>query len=190
MRVTGVLCLGGVTIRSRGVRMAREGLEVRPGRELGQISSCVACAGAATTPAKSLKELHRPEQQEANTRRAVRQAVLADQHKQAVTADRVVNIDETSCRLLPVHQIGWGRRGVKQAQLQGIHKGGLHDTSRSRFAGHAGADRARWQGRRRLAGAALAGAHSSTSRQRTAGPTTTTILQLAAALDNVLNASR
>ena len=31
----------------------------------------------------------------------------------------VVNIDETSCRLLPVHQIGWGRRGFKQAQLQG-----------------------------------------------------------------------
>ena len=37
-------------------------------------------------------------------------------------ARRVVNIDETSCRLLPVHQIGWGRRGVKQAQLQGNTK--------------------------------------------------------------------
>ena len=36
--------------------------------------------------------------------------------KHAVSAD----IDETSCRRLPVHQIGWRRRGVKQAQLQGI----------------------------------------------------------------------
>ena len=36
-----------------------------------------------------------------------------------VSADRVVNIDGTSCRLLPVHQNGWGRRGVKEAQLQG-----------------------------------------------------------------------
>ena len=35
--------------------------------------------------------------------------------KHAVIADRVVNIDETSCRLL-VHQIGWSRPGVKQAQ--------------------------------------------------------------------------
>ena len=37
----------------------------------------------------------------------------------AISADRVVNIDEMSCRLLPVHQIGWGRRGVKHARLQG-----------------------------------------------------------------------
>ena len=43
-------------------------------------------------------------------------------NKHTVSADRVVNIDETSCRLLPVHQIGWGRRGVKQAQLQGNTK--------------------------------------------------------------------
>ena len=42
--------------------------------------------------------------------------------KHAASADRVVNIDETSCRLLLVHQIGWGRRGVKQAQLQGNAK--------------------------------------------------------------------
>ena len=39
--------------------------------------------------------------------------------KHAVSTDRVVNIDETSCQLLQVHQTGWGRRGVKQAQLQG-----------------------------------------------------------------------
>ena len=42
--------------------------------------------------------------------------------KHAASADLVVNIDEMSCRLLPVHQIGWGRRGVKQAQLQGNAK--------------------------------------------------------------------
>ena len=42
--------------------------------------------------------------------------------KHAVSADRVVNIDETSCRLLPVHRIVWGRRGVKQAQIQGNTK--------------------------------------------------------------------
>ena len=42
---------------------------------------------------------------------AVHQAVLAlDKH--TVSVDRVVNIDETSCRLLLVNQIGWGRRGV------------------------------------------------------------------------------
>ena len=44
------------------------------------------------------------------------------QDKHAVSAERVVNIDETSCRLLPVHQVGWGRRGVQQAQLQGNSK--------------------------------------------------------------------
>ena len=37
----------------------------------------------------------------------------------AVSADRVVNIDETSGRLLPVQTVGWGRHGVKQAQVQG-----------------------------------------------------------------------
>ena len=39
--------------------------------------------------------------------------------KHVVSAERVINIDETSFRLLPVQTIGWGRRGVKQAQLQG-----------------------------------------------------------------------
>ena len=39
--------------------------------------------------------------------------------KHAVSASRVVNIDETSRRILPVHQIGWGRRGVNEAQLHG-----------------------------------------------------------------------
>ena len=54
-------------------------------------------------PAKCLKELHSPEQQHANTHRLfIKLCLLMDKH--AVSADRVVNIDETSCRLLPVHQ--------------------------------------------------------------------------------------
>ena len=54
-----------------------------------------------------------------------------------VNAD-AVNIDETSCCLLPVHQIGWRRRGVKQAQLQ--------DNSRepTTFTVAFSMDRARW----------------------------------------------
>ena len=54
-------------------------------------------------PAKCLQELHSPEQQYANTHRLfIKLCWLMDKH--AVSADRVVNIDETSCRLLPVHQ--------------------------------------------------------------------------------------
>ena len=72
-------------------------------------------------PAQCVKELHSPEQQHANTHRLfIKMCWLMGRH--AVSADRVVNIDETSCRLLPVHQIEWGRRGVKQAQLQGNTK--------------------------------------------------------------------
>ena len=64
-----------------------------------------------------VKELHSPEQQHANTHRLfIKLCWLMCTH--AASADRVVNIDETSCRLLPLHQIRWGRRGVKQAQTQ------------------------------------------------------------------------
>ena len=62
-------------------------------------------------PAKYLKELHSPALQEVSTLRLfIKLCWLTDKH--AVSADRVVNIDETSCRLLLVNQIGWGRRGV------------------------------------------------------------------------------
>ena len=72
-------------------------------------------------PAKCVQELHSPEQQHANTHWLfIKLCWLVSTH--AVSADRVVNIDETSCRLLAVHQLGWGRRGVKQAQLQGNMK--------------------------------------------------------------------
>ena len=59
-------------------------------------------------PAKCLEELHGPALQEANAHRLfVKLCWLMDTH--AVGADRVVNIDETSCRLLlSVRQIGRG----------------------------------------------------------------------------------
>ena len=64
-------------------------------------------------PAKCVKELHSPEQQHANTHRVfIKLCWLMSTH--GVTADRVVNVDETSCcRLLLLQQLGWGRRGVK-----------------------------------------------------------------------------
>ena len=72
----------------------------------------------------------------------------------AVSADRVVNIDETSCRLLA----GASDRGVKQAPAVGQRKGSDDIHGRLQHgpwpAGHA--DRASPQDRRRLAG----GAHS------------------------------
>ena len=65
-------------------------------------------------PAKYVTELHSPRQQHANTHRLfIKLCWLLCTY--AVSADRVVNIDQTSYRLLPVHQIGLGRRGVKQA---------------------------------------------------------------------------
>ena len=60
-----------------------------------------------------MKELHSLEQH----RLFIKLCWLVSTH--AVSADRVVNVDDTSFRLLLVHQTGWGRRGVKQAQLQG-----------------------------------------------------------------------
>ena len=112
-------------------------------------------------PAKCLKELHSPALQEANTHRLFTKLCwLMDKH--AVSADRVVNIDETSCRLLPVHQTGWGRRGVKQAQLQG----NTREATTFTVAFSMGVDRwtcsCRSCTRARqtpFAGAALAGAH-------------------------------
>ena len=68
-------------------------------------------------PAKCVKELHSPKQQHANTHWLfIMLCWLMDKH--AASADRVVNIDETSCRPLPVHQT----RDVKQAQLWGNAK--------------------------------------------------------------------
>ena len=82
--------------------------------------------------------------------------MLADGY--AVSADRVVNIDETFCRLLRVHQIGWAHRGVKQAHLQGNTREATTFTvgfSVDRGALDIGQDR------HHLAKPALAGVHSS-----------------------------
>ena len=70
-------------------------------------------------PAMCVKELHSTGAAARQHAPALLQAVLADEHLWRQLQTRVVNIDETSCRLLPVHQIGWGLRGVKQAKLQG-----------------------------------------------------------------------
>ena len=121
MKVTDVLCLSSVTIRSLVYEWLDEvGLDVRPGDTwVKQLLRGMRLS--YKKPAKCLKELHSPALQEANTHRLfIKLCWLMDKH--AVSADRVVNIDETSCRLLPVHQTGWGRRGVKQAQLQGNTK--------------------------------------------------------------------
>ena len=115
LRVTNVLC--GLTIHSLVLDwLDAEGHDVRPGREwVRQLLRRVRLS--FKKPAKCVKELHSPVQHHANTHRLfIKLCWLVDKH--AVSADRVVNIDETSRRLLPVQQIGWGRRGVKQAQLQ------------------------------------------------------------------------
>ena len=138
--------------------------------------------------ANCLKELHSPEQQRANTQRLfIKLCWLMDKH--AVSADRVVNIDETSCRLLPVHQMGWGRRGVKQAQLQGNAK------ETTTFTIAFSMDRGPLDMLVRIVQAGvlpeqpwLERTHHVTSENGWA--TTTTLLQLTATLDNVLNPSR
>ena len=188
MRVTDVLCLSAVTIRGLVLEwLDTEELDVRPGdtwvRQLLR-GMCL----SFKKPAKCLKELHSPALQEANTHWLfIKLCWLMDKH--AVSADRVVNIDETSCRLLPVHQIGWGRRGVKQAQLQGntkeattfsvafsVDRGALDIVQAGKT--DAVLPEQPWPER----------THHVTSENGWA--TTTTVLQFTATLDNVLNQGR
>ena len=62
-------------------------------------------------PARCVKELHSSEQQHSNTQRLfIKLCWLMDKH--AVSADRAVNMDETSCPVLLVHQIEWSHRGI------------------------------------------------------------------------------
>ena len=121
LRVSDVWCLSGVTIRSL-VRewLDAEGLDVRPCREWVR-KLLRGMRLSYKKPALCVKELHSPEQQHANTHRL---CWLVD--KDAVCADRVVNIHETSCRLLPVHQIAWGRPQRQTSSAAGQHEGG-HD---------------------------------------------------------------
>ena len=106
LRVTDDLCLSGLTIHGLVLdSLDAEGHNVRPGREwVRRLLRGVRLS--FKKPARCVKELHSPVQQHANTHRLfIKLCWLVDKH--AVSADRVVNIDETSCRLLPVHQTGW-----------------------------------------------------------------------------------
>ena len=104
-----------------------------------------------------------------------------------------MNIDETSCRLLPVYQIWQGRRGVKQAQVQGNAKEATTFTvAFSMDRGpldmlvqivHAGKTDAVLPEQ-----PCLDRTHHVTSENGWA--TTTTLLQLAATLDDVMNPSK
>ena len=192
MQVTDVLCLSAVTIRSLVLEwLDAEGLDVHPS-DWWVRNLLRGMRLSFKKPAKCLKELHSPALQEANTHRLfIKLCWLMDKH--AVSADRVVNIDETSCRLLPVHQTGWGRRGVKQAQIQGNTKEATTFTvALSMDRGpldmlvqivHAGKTDAvlpeqPWPER----------THHVTSENGWA--TTTTLLQLTATLEGVLNPGR
>ena len=189
MRVTDVLCFSAVTIHDLVLEwLDAEGLDVRPGKWWVK-KLLHGMRLSDKKPAKCVKELHSPALQEANTHRLfIKLCWLVDKH--AVSADRVVNIDETSCRILPVHQIGWGRRGVKQAQLHGntkeattftvalsINRGPLDMLVQIVQAGKKDAILLEnpWP------------EHSHHVTSENSWATTTTILQLIATLDNVLN---
>ena len=192
MKVTDVLCLSAVTVHGLVLEwLDAEGLDVRPGYEWVR-RLLHGMRLSFKKPAKCLKELHSPALQEANTHRLfIKLCWLMDKH--AVSADRVVNIDEVSCRLLPVDQIGWSRRGVKQAQLQGnakeattftiafsMDRGPLDMLVQIVHAGKTDAvlPEQPWPER----------THHVTSENGWA--TTTTLLQLAAKLDDVMNPGR
>ena len=121
MRVTDVFCSSAITVHGLVLEcLDAEGLDARPGHEWVR-RPLRGMRLSFKRPAKCLKEHHGPALQEANAHQLfVKLCWLMDTH--AVGEDRVVNIDETSCLLLRVHQIGWGRRGVKQAQVQGNAK--------------------------------------------------------------------
>ena len=113
---------------------------------------------------------------------------LMDKH--AVSADRVVNIDDTSCRFLWVHQTGWGHSGVKQAQLHGNAQEATTLTVAFSM------DRGPLDLLVQIVQAGRTVLPEQPRPERTQhvtsenGWATTTLLQLTATLDNVLNPSR
>eukprot|EP00971_Amphidinium_carterae_P320588 6372184-Amphidinium_carterae.1 len=44
------------------------------------------------------------------------------QETYAISEQRTVNIDETACRLLPLHASGWLQRGKENVAIQGDHR--------------------------------------------------------------------
>ena len=181
LRVSDVLCLSTITIHGLVLYwLDVEGLDVRPSQRWVQ-RLLRGMRLSYWKPAKCVKELHGPEQQHANTHPLfVKLCWLMSTC--GVGAHRVVNIDETSCRLLPVQQIGWGRRGVKQAPTQ----------RRPRWP--SAWTVARWTCWCRSCTPARQTPSCRSSPGRSAPEngwaTTTTILQLTPTLDNVLNPSR
>ena len=156
MKVIDVLCLSAVTIHGL-VRewLDAEGLGVHPSKSWVK-RLLRGMRLSFKKPAKCLKGAPQPCFARGQHAPALHQAV------HAVGADRVINIDETSCRLLPVHQTGLGRRGVKQAQPQGnTREATTFTVAFSMGRGLLDMLVQIVQDRRRLAGADLAGAHSS-----------------------------
>ena len=120
-------------------------------------------------PTKCVKELYSSDQQHAKHAPAVQQAGLSDGQARCQRRPR----REHRRDVLPPTAGASDRVGPwrEASSAAGQHKGGHDIQGRLQqgpwLAGHVGADRARGQDRRRLAGAALTGAHSS--RQKTAG---------------------
>ena len=139
---------------------------------------CLGCSTGSTRTLPTAGNGARHEQREANTHRLfVKLCLLMSAH--AASANCVANIDETSCRLLPVHQIGWGRPRRQTGPGAGQHKGGhdIHGWLQQGPwpSGHAGADRqiGRSYTRARQTPSCRSSLGRSTlitSRQRTAGP--------------------
>ena len=111
-----------------------------------------------------------------------------DQH--AVSEDRVVNIDETSCRLLPVHQIGWTAVASNKLSHRATRGRPRHSQSPSAWIV------APWTCWCELCTRArrTPSCRSSPGPERTrhvtsvnGWATTTTLLQLTSALDDVMN---
>ena len=101
-----------------------------------------------------------------------------------VSADRVVNIDGSSCRLLPVHQNGWGRRGVKEAQLQG------NTREATTFTVTFSMDPGPLDTLVQIVHASKTPGHTHHVTSENGWATTNTILQFAATLDNALSPSK
>ena len=59
-----------------------------------------------------------PEEKQMENLTALRQKLVFTMEAHNVGPDRVVNIDETTVRLLPTSSFGWSTKGEKSAQLQ------------------------------------------------------------------------
>ena len=113
-------------------------------------------------PAKCVKELHGPGKQYVNTHRLFIKLCwqMSTWHQRRARREHRRDV----LLVLPVHQIGWVTTASSKLSCRATRGRPRHSRSLSAWivsAGHVGADRARGQDRRRLAGAALAGAHSS-----------------------------